>query len=81
MDQETSWCQYTALPTDAQRQVIDFIAFLATRYRVVSSAKPSHTNELADEPLVGMWADRDDLTDSTAWVQTMREREWNRRHG
>src|SRR5690242_9057606 len=59
MDQETLWRQYMALPVDAQRQVVDFIAFLATRYRTAPSVKPSQVINLVDEPFVGMWADRD----------------------
>ncbi|HEY3229944.1 MAG TPA: hypothetical protein VGJ87_12040 [Roseiflexaceae bacterium] len=81
MDQETLWRQYAALPSDAQRQVMDFIAFLAARYRVAPSVKQAHASNLSDEPIVGMWADRDDLTDSSAWVRTLREREWDRRRG
>jgi hypothetical protein len=81
MDQETLWREYTALPSDAQRQVSDFIAFLAMRYRAVQSAKQTHQSNLSDEPIVGMWADRDDLRDSSAWVRTIREREWDRRRG
>jgi hypothetical protein len=77
MDQETLWRQYTSLPVDAQRQVADFIAFLAKRYRATPPSKASLANDLLDEPLVGMWADRDDLADSTAWVRTVREREWS----
>lgn len=78
MDQETLWHQYTALPADAQRQVADFMAFLAIRYRTAPSTKPADVRALSDEPIVGMWADRDDLAASTAWVRTMREREWDR---
>ena len=81
MDQETLWRQYAALPSDAQRQVADFIAFLATRYRATQSNKQSHKPNLSDDPIVGMWADRDDLTNSSTWVRTLREREWDRRHG
>ena len=81
MDQETLWRQYAALPSDAQRQVMDFIAFLATRYRVAPAAKQAHPSDLSDEPIVGMWADRDDLADSSAWVRIVREREWDHRRG
>ena len=81
MDQETLWHQYAALPSDAQRQVMDFIAFLAARYRVAPSARQAHAANLPDEPIVGMWADRDDLADSSAWVHNVREREWDRRRG
>ena len=81
MDQETLWRQYAALPSDAQRQVVDFITFLATRYPTTQSGKQPHMRNLSDESFVGMWADRDDLTDSSTWVHTMREREWERRRG
>jgi hypothetical protein len=81
MDQETLWRQYIALPPDAQQQVIDFMAFLATRHQAEPSATQPHESNLSDDPLVGMWADRDDLTDSSAWVRTMREHEWDRRRG
>lgn len=81
MNQESLWHQYTLLPVDAQRQVADFVAFLTTRYRSGLSAKPFPASNVADEPIVGMWADRDDLKDSTAWVRTIREREWDRRRG
>jgi hypothetical protein len=81
MDQETLWRQYAALPSDAQRQVVDFMSFLATRYSATQSVKQPHTRNLSDEPIVGMWAERDDLTDSSTWVHTMREREWDRHRG
>lgn len=81
MNQETLWRQYAALPSDAQRQVTDFIAFLAARYRVAPAARQAHATNLPDAPIIGMWADRDDLADSSAWVRSVRECEWDRRHG
>jgi hypothetical protein len=81
MDQETLWRQYTALPSDAQRQVTDFIAFLTTRYHSAPSSKHTPKSDLSDEPLVGMWADRADMTDSSRWVRMLREREWDQRRG
>jgi hypothetical protein len=29
-----------------------------------------------DEPFVGMWKDRQDLEDSTAWVRSIRHQHW-----
>ena len=81
MDQEPLWRQYAALPSDAQRQVADFIAFLATRYHAAQPSTPPRESDLTNEPIIGMWADRDDMTDSSAWVRTLRDREWNRRRG
>lgn len=31
---------------------------------------------IKDDPCVGMWKDREDLQDSSAWVRQMRKQEW-----
>jgi AbrB family looped-hinge helix DNA binding protein len=41
-------------------------------------AKPKRKS-LKDEPFVGMWRDREDMTDSSEWVRATRQREWTRR--
>ena len=76
MDQGEVWREFTALPPEAQRQVADFIAFLRTRYEQFRSGKRSNQINLADEPFIGMWRDREDMQDSRAWVRDIREREW-----
>lgn len=68
----------TSLPPEAQQQVLDFIAFLKTRYRTVSRPIQAKRTNLADEPFIGMWRDRADMQDSTAWVRHLRHREWER---
>ncbi len=55
----------------------DFVAFLKTRYRT-EPATPKSKRKLADEPFIGMWRDRDDLRDSSAWVRELRRHEWER---
>ena len=62
-----------SLPPEAQKQVIDFIAFLKTRYQTVPGA-PQSKRKLAEEPFVGMWRDRADLEDSSGWVRKLRQR-------
>ena len=65
-----------SLPPEAQRQVADFIALLLARYglsTLIEDGVPSHT---APDNFVGMWRDRVDLKDSSAWVRIIREREW-----
>lgn len=32
--------------------------------------------KLSEEPAIGMWKDRQDMRDSTAWVRQLREHEW-----
>ena len=31
---------------------------------------------LREDPAIGMWEDREDMQDSTAWVRQLRQREW-----
>jgi len=68
-----------SLPPEAQKQVLDFVAFLKARYPAPSRGRKAKRTNLADEPFVGMWRDREDMQDSSAWVRRLREREWE--HG
>ena len=76
MDQETLWKQYSSLPSEARHQVTDFIAFLRAKYAKTAPSEKAQ-GALADEPFIGMWHDRDDMIDSTAWVRSTRKREWH----
>jgi hypothetical protein len=73
VDQETLWKEYAALPAEAKRQVDEFIARLSAR-----RAARREQMQLANEPLVGMWRDRNDMTDSRGWVRSLRVGEWTR---
>jgi hypothetical protein len=65
-----------SLPSGAQKQVADFVAFLKTRYPVAQTTRKAKRTKLADEPFIGMWSGRDDMKDSSAWVRRLRESEW-----
>jgi len=80
MDRDTLWQEYSALPPEARRLVDEIITFMATR-PVQPPPPPRPKSPLIDEPFVGMWRDRDDMADSTAWVRSVREREWTRQRG
>jgi hypothetical protein len=66
-----------ALPVDGQRQVIDFVNFIKTKYGNKSRIRPKSL-ELSKDPFIGMWQDRDDIPDSTEWVRTIRKTQWSR---
>ena len=68
--------EFESLPPEAQKQVIDFIAFLQTRYQR-AGRKKSRATSLASESFLGIWQDRDDMADSTGWVRQIRKSEWN----
>jgi hypothetical protein len=76
MNQKTIWQGLSSLPPEAQQQVMDFIAFLQTRYTAARPRKPLKPARLAQEDFVGMWRQREDLQDSTAWVRRERATEW-----
>ena len=76
MDLEKMRRQLEALPPEAQRQVADFIAFLYVRSQRSHLPKRSGKPRLAEETFVGLWENREDLRDSTAWVRKVRQREW-----
>ncbi|MGG6268518.1 DUF2281 domain-containing protein [Leptolyngbya sp. AN03gr2] len=63
------------LPEDAQQLVIDFVSFLKHRYQASSTTHPQPLN-LDNESFVGMWSDRPEMQDSTAWVRQVRQQQW-----
>ncbi len=76
MNQKQLWRDFAALPPEAQRQVKDFIDLLLAQYTQVSSEVQADKPELMEEPFIGLWHDREDMQDSTNWVQSLRRREW-----
>ncbi len=70
--------EINSLPLEAQRQIEDFVAFLHQRYKSSPPAKTTNTPDLTAEEFVGMWRDREDMQDSTAWVRNVRQSHWNK---
>jgi hypothetical protein len=70
------WKQFEELTPAAQRQVADFIAFLSKKRE--RPRRTSRSGSLRDEQFVGLWSDRSDLDDSSAWVRRVREEQWRR---
>jgi hypothetical protein len=53
----------------------DDLEAVITRAEELLQARLKKT-PLAQDPAIGMWKDRDDMHDSTAWVRKVRHREW-----
>ena len=70
---------FANLPVEAQKKLSDNIAAMIARYQreSVESSNKKHI-PLSDEPFIGIWADRDDMNDSSRWVREMRDNEWKR---
>ncbi|KAA3653279.1 MAG: DUF2281 domain-containing protein [Calditrichaeota bacterium] len=76
MIQDSMLNNFNNLPPEAQKQVMDFIAFLRTRYQKSNYGKNITKTKLTEEPFIGIWRDRDDVQDSSAWVRNIRKNEW-----
>lgn len=81
MNEEQILREISKLPPALQWQVVDFIHFLRDRYVSVPSKAPNHEAPVREEPFVGMWQDRSDLSDSTQWVRNVRAGEWGQSPG
>ena len=66
---------FDSLPPEAQRLVADFITFLLLRYGPYRLTENPEASPPTDT-FIGMWRDRADLRDSSAWVRGTRKREW-----
>ncbi|MDY0164799.1 DUF2281 domain-containing protein [Desulfobotulus sp.] len=68
--------EIVSLPPEAQRQVVDFVAFLKTRYPKKQKKNQKTIFCMEKESFIGMWQDRKDMQDSSEWVRSMRRKEW-----
>ena len=80
MDQETLWQQFSSLPREARHEVADFIAFLQAKY-TRSALKEQAPGDIRNEPFVGIWHDRAEMSEAREWVRAVRKREWRDHYG
>lgn len=78
MKQTTIQKEFSGLSPQLQKQVLDYIAFLKSRY-TTSGEKTAKRGPLAQEPAIGMWRDRQDMQDSSDWVRHLRRSEMEKR--
>jgi len=70
--------EINSLPLEAQRQIEDFISFLRERYKGSPPKTAAPISDLETEAFIGMWRDREDMQDSSAWVRNVRETHWSK---
>lgn len=76
MNQQKFLQDVASLPPLAQQELIDFIDFLKERYTRRSLPK-QQISSIDSEPFIGMWKNRADMGDSSAWVRMLRQNEWS----
>ena len=68
----------TTLPKEKQEELSDFVEFLLSRSEANTSAAERTELDL-QTPFFGMWADRPEMNDSSAYVNDLRQSEWENR--
>ena len=66
--------RFESLPPEGRQRVVDFIARLSELYGR-SQGGSGGTDRRPSESFIGMWADREHMTDSSEWVRSARQRE------
>ena len=69
------------LPEDMLQEVWDFAMFLQEKRKqnvVLRGMKTTQANNqpLSQEPFIGIWKNRQEMTDSSEWVKQLRKEEW-----
>lgn len=64
--------EIASLPAGARREIEDFVDRLRARY----SIRKAPDKKFENEKFFGIWRDREDMADSTAWVRSIREKHW-----
>ncbi len=66
--------EYNALPSEARKEVENFVALLRLRY---GKKKPHAAKiDLSEEGFIGLWKDREDISEGSIWIRKLRESEW-----
>jgi len=67
---------FNTLPVEAQELVSALVALLSREYQRSESSRKKNFIKLMDEKFIGVWRDRDDLHDSSAYIRNLRKSEW-----
>lgn len=66
--------EIAALPPEGRNLLENFLEFMRQRYS--NQNTPAPNTLLPNESFIGMWRDRDEMTDSSAWIRSLRTSEW-----
>ena len=76
MKTDQAWQDFLTLSVEARKQVCALITFLKQQHQTADAAPDQKVSNISEEPFIGIWKDRDDMTDSDEWVRGVRAREW-----
>ena len=68
--------KFESLTINDKKEALDFIDFLRNKDPRSRKRRRVGTSKIEDEKFIGMWENRDDMTDSAAWVRNLRRKDW-----
>ena len=66
--------EIAALPPEGRNLLENFLGVMRQRY--ARQDAPTLSTPLPSEKFIGMWRDRDEMSDSATWVRNLRTSEW-----
>jgi hypothetical protein len=76
MNQTEIFRDFTTLPPEAQRIVADLVVLLRKQNEHAKRVRKIKPTRLVDEKFIGIWEDRQEMQDSSAYVRGLRQNEW-----
>jgi len=68
--------QIEALPEKARQEIEHLVLVMKLRYARQNPLTDEELAQWADPEIFGMYADREDVRDSTAYIRKLREQQW-----
>lgn len=75
METSTIFKTYQTLPTTAQKEVNDFIQFLATKY-IKNDKSKVKKRSIKNSPLINVFKDHPEKENSVEYVKSLRKKHW-----
>ena len=69
--------EIATLPPMARQELEQFLMELKLRYARQQSLTPEERTRWMNPEIFGMYADREDLTDSSAYIRKLRDEQWS----
>ncbi len=76
MIQEILLKKFESLSNQEKKEVLDFIDFLKNKKSRFKRILKKSVKAIENEEFIGMWKERPEMEDSTAWVRNLRKNDW-----
>ena len=69
--------EFLELPPEAQTEVLRLITFLKQKHQQEEATSALPNADLKNDSFMGIWREREDLSNSSTWVRNLRKNEWS----